>query len=67
MISALEIGYVESGYRFAVQQLPMLAHEKSHSMSLRRHAMTSILTRDNPCPALPAWAQVISTHSIQKH
>ena len=29
------------------------AHEKSHGMSLHRHAMTSILIRDNPCPVLP--------------
>ena len=35
------------------------AHKKSHDMSLRRHAMTSILKRDNPCPALPAWALLV--------
>ena len=42
-------GHESQGQRQGRRLAPK-AHKKSHGMSLHRHAMTSILMGDSPCP-----------------
>ena len=55
---AMRFGYrhvrISNATLFELAQCNLgISQQKSHDMSLHRHDVTSILKRDNPCPALP--------------